>query len=355
VDLWAEETSFQLSLPVGLDASELIVPAENPITASKVELGRTLFFDPRLSYDGTVSCATCHSPQLAFTDNRPVSIGIYSQLGTRNAPTIINRVFSSDQFWDGRDDSLEDQAIGPLVNPKEMGMPSFESVTSKVQGITGYREWFKEVFKRDVNIKDIGKAIASFERTLVSGNSPFDQFKAGDTNAISESARRGFDLFEGKARCNQCHSGSLFTDEKYHNLGVDWDTDTVDLGRYKVTGRADEIGAFKTPTLREIALTGPYMHDGSQATLEDTIEFYDNGGIANPFLDIEMRRPARTLEETLAFFEDSRNRTEEPQTGTDLAKLELSEQERADLVSFLETLSGEGWQHARPPTSFPEQ
>ena len=348
-----------ITLPVGLDAEEFFVPADNSLSKAKVELGRSLFFDVRLSYDNTISCATCHAPQFAFTDKRRVSIGINSQIGGRSAPAIINRGFSQEQFWDGRAESLEAQAIGPMTNPIEMGMPSHEFVVHKVAGIEGYRKWFKSVFDRDVQIDDIGRAIASFERTLVSGNSPLDKYLAGEEGAISESAKRGFELFDGKARCTQCHSGALFTDETYHNLGIDWDGTEVDLGRYLVTGRADDIGAFKTPTLREIALTAPYMHDGSLATLEDTIEFYDQGGIANPFLDVEMARPSGGLEMMLEMFEDKGNTddsSQSPETAkmTDLEKLNLTSQERADLVSFLKALSGQGWQHIEPPKSYPQ-
>jgi cytochrome c peroxidase len=339
-----------IALPVGLEVEEYIVPAGNPLTTGKVELGRSLFFDPRLSYNGTVSCATCHPPAFAFTDGLKVSSGINSQTGNRNAPTLLNRAFSTDQFWDGRADSLEAQATGPMINHVEMGMPDLEFVVKRLQGISDYGSWFKKVFGREMNIEDIARAIASFERTLVSGNSPFDRYKAGDSSAIDASAKRGLELFEGKARCNQCHSGVLFTDEKYHNLGIDWDADMIDLGRYLVTGRADEIGAFKTPTLREIALTAPYMHDGSLATLEETIEFYDRGGNANPFLDVEMRRPTRSMDQILAFYED---KTESEPEG-DLAKLNLTSRDRADLVNFMRTLGGQGWQHIKPPDSFPE-
>jgi cytochrome c peroxidase len=241
-----------------------------------------------------------------------------------------------------------------MINPAEMGMPSLDYVVNTIQGISGYRSWFKDVFGHDVNIEDVAKAIACFERTLVSGDSPFDRFVSGDENALDESAKRGLKLFEGKARCDQCHSRPFFTDEKYHNIGIDWDTDNVDLGRYRVTGRADDIGAFKTPTLREIAFTGPYMHDGSLATLEDTIDFYDKGGNSNPFLDIEMRRPTRSLDEVLAFYENRQSTGNEDTPEIELEKLNLTSQERADLVSFLNSLSGRGWQLVKPPDHFPE-
>jgi len=348
---------FELALPAGLDRDDFYVPEDNPITMGKVELGRALFFDTRLSFDNSVSCAACHSPQAGFADGLRVSLGIDAQKGGRNAPTVINRAFSRQQFWDGRAGSLEEQSIGPLVNPVEMGMPSHEFVVKKIGAIRGYRDWFKKIFGRNVNIDDLARAIASFERTVVSGNSAFDQFMAGKEGVLSESGRRGLALFEGKARCTQCHAGSNFTDEKYHNLGVGWGGTRVDLGRYKITGNKQDIGAFKTPTLREIAHTAPYMHNGDFATLEEIVAFYNRGGIANPFLDIEMRRPERTFTQILDFYEKEKQaeagkKSRDPQS--ELARLNLTRQEQADLVAFLKALSGQGWQYISPPDSFPE-
>jgi cytochrome c peroxidase len=354
--------NFELELPIGLNGADFYVPADNPINKEKVELGRTLFFDVRLSSDNTVSCATCHPPQTAFADSRPVSLGIAAQAGVRNAPSIINRAFSREQFWDGHASSLEEQAKLPLINSKEMGMPSHEVVIEKIRAIKGYNGWFNRVFARDATIDDLAKAIAAFERTVVSGNSKFDEFKAGNRGALSESEKRGMVLFEGKARCSQCHSGPNFTDEKYHNLGIDWDGVLVDLGRYRVTNNEQEIGAFKTPTLREIAHTAPYMHNGSMATLEETMDFYNSGGIANPFLDNEMKRPNRTLEQMLDYYEKEKKvqkgRPHEDDRGApvepELVKLNLTTQEQADLVAFLRALSGQGWQQITAPDSFPE-
>ena len=344
---------FELELPRGLDREDFYLPPDNPMSKDKVALGRTLFFDPRLSSDNTVSCATCHSPQAAFSDNRQVSLGVGLQAGDRNSPTIINRAFSREQFWDGRASSLEEQLKLPLINSKEMAMPSHELLVKKVAGIKGYKSWFKRVFAREVNIDDLARAIAAFERTVVSGNARYDEFKAGDQQALNEAEQRGLELFEGKARCSQCHNGPNFTDEKYHNLGVDWDTVRVDLGRYKVTGNEQDIGAFKTPTLREIADTAPYMHNGTFETLEETVTLYNTGGIANPFLDVEMRRPNRTLEQLLEYYE-KRKSEGKPSPETELVKLDLTRQEQADLVAFLKALSGQGWQHITPPDSFPE-
>jgi len=344
---------FELELPKGLDRADFYLPPDNPMSKDKVALGRTLFFDPRLSSDNTVSCATCHFPQAAFADKRQVSLGVGLQAGDRNAPTIINRAFSMEQFWDGRAGSLEEQLKLPLINSTEMAMPSHELLVKKVADIKGYRSWFKRVFAREVNIDDLAKAIAAFERTVVSGNARYDEFKAEDQQALNEAEKRGLELFEGKARCSQCHNGPNFTDERYHNLGVDWDNVRVDLGRYNFTGKEQDIGAFKTPTLREIANTAPYMHSGTFETLEETVTLYNNGGIANPFLDVEMRRPNRTLEQMLEYYEKGKTERE-PSPETELVKLDLTKREQADLVAFLRTLSGQGWQHITPPDSFPE-
>ena len=344
---------FELELPKGLDKDKFFLSSDNPMSRDKVKLGRTLFFDLRLSSDNTVSCATCHSPQAAFSDNRQVSLGVGLAAGIRNAPTIINRAFSREQFWDGRAPSLEEQLKLPLINPKEMAMPSHELLVKKVGAIRGYKSWFKRVFARDVNIDDLAKAIAAFERTVVSGNTKYDEFKAGAQQALNEAEQRGLELFEGKARCSQCHNGPNFTDEKYHNLGVDWETDIVDLGRYMVTHKEQDIGAFKTPTLREIADTAPYMHNGTVATLEEIVVFYNKGGIANPFLDVEMKRPNRTLEQMLEYYE-KKGIEKVPSPEPELVMLNLSDKEQADLVAFLRVLSGEGWQHIGPPDSFPE-
>ena len=352
---------FELELPKGLSKDDFYLPTNNPIFRDKVELGRTLFFDRRLSSDNTISCASCHIPQMAFTDGRPVSMGVDLREGERNTPTIINRAFSREQFWDGRASSLEEQSKAPLINPKEMGMASHEEVVNKVREIKGYVSWFNRVFGRDVNSDDLAKAIAAFERTVVSGNSRFDKFREGHQDIFNQSEKRGLVLFEGKARCSQCHSGPNFTDEKYHNLGVDWGATFVDVGRYIVTNNEQDIGAFKTPTLREVAHTSPYMHNGAFATLEDTIDFYIKGGIANPFLDVEMRRPNRTLEQMLEFYEKERTQKGSPQESEkrslpeiELVKLDLTEQDKVDLVAFLRTMSGQGWQHITPPSSFPE-
>ena len=315
----------QDAVPLGLEEPASYIPADNPQTAKKIELGRHLFFDKRLSRNNTIACASCHLPGLAFTDGKPVSTGINTLKGGRSAPAAINRVYSKAQFWDGRADTLEDQSIGPFVNPVEHGFIDHNEMVAKMKTIAGYRKLFQEVFGREIVIGDVGKAIASFQRTILSGNSAVDRFDVGgEEKALSEAAQRGLELFRGKARCTRCHSGFNFTDEKFHNLGIGWDTNTVDLGRYMVTKNPEDIGAFKTSTLREIARTAPYMHDGRFKTLDEVVNFYNQGGIANPHRD------------------------------NTLIPLEMSEQEKADLVAFLKSLNGEGWQQITAPTSFPK-
>src|SRR5579884_766565 len=320
------KSDYHLDLPLRLDEFAVKIPKGNPLTKEKIALGRELYFDPRLSADETVSCASCHNPQLAFTDGQKASVGIRGQIGIRSAPTIINRVFSKVQFWDGRPSSLEEQAKGPMINPIEMGNKNYDDVVKRLRNIKGYREGFKGAFgTEDFTIEQVAEAIASFERTVVSGNSPFDKFESGgDEKAISESAKRGLDIFRDKGRCSECHAGFNFTDEKFHNTGAGMDKPNPDLGRYEITKKEEDKGAFKTPTLREIARTGPYMHDGSLKTLEEVVEFYDKGGIKNPNLDKEMK------------------------------PLNLTEEEKKDLVEFLKTLNGEGWQKITAPKTFPQ-
>jgi cytochrome c peroxidase len=316
---------FVLPELLGLEDANTFVPKENPLTAKKVELGRLLFFDKRLSKNNTIACASCHIPALAFTDGQPVSTGIHRLQGGRSAPASINRVFSQAQFWDGRAATLDDQSVGPLVSPVEHGFINHDEMVKKLKGIEGYRRLFKDAFGSDITTNAVGKAIASFQRTILSGNSPVDRFDVGgDQQALAEDAQRGLTLFRGKARCTRCHSGFNFSDEKFHNLGIGWDTNTVDLGRYMETKNPEDIGAFKTPTLREISRTAPYMHDGRFATLEDVVNFYNQGGIKNPHQD------------------------------NTIIPLELTAEEQHNLVAFLRSLSGEGWQQITAPTQFPQ-
>ena len=323
-EVQAEE--YKLKIPFGLEETAVVIPADNLLTKEKVELGRLLFFDKRLSQDNTIACANCHIAKFAFTDGKPVSTGIRGQKGGRSAPASFNRVFSSAQFWDGRAATLEAQSVGPFTNPIEHGFANYDVMNAKMMKIPGYRKLFKQVFSDDtITTERVGMAIASFQRTVLSGNSPADRFdQGGETGAIPEAAQRGLILFREKARCTKCHSGFNFTDEKFHNLGIGWDTNTVDLGRYMITNNPEEIGAFKTPTLREIARSSPYMHDGRFKTLEEVVNFYNQGGVKNPHQD------------------------------NLILPLELTDQEKHDLVEFLHTLNGEGWQHVSEPKSFPK-
>jgi len=316
--------TFSLELPLGLQADAAYIPDDNPMTQAKIDLGKLLYFDPRLSKDNTISCATCHNPYHGFTDPDRTSGGIGGALGTRNSPTVINRLFSKEQFWDGRAEDLEAQAHGPLTNPVEMGMPSHDHVVKNVSLIRGYRYYFENAFgSNEVTMKKIAQAIAAYERTVLSGNSPFDRYMAGDRDAMSASAVRGMNLFNSKANCKACHAGFNFTDESYHNLGVGMDKPKPDLGRYEVTKVDTDKGAFKTPTLRNITQTAPYMHDGSEATLQSVVELYNKGGIQNQWLSQEMK------------------------------PLNLSAQEVTDLVAFLEMLTADVT-NALPPASLPK-
>ncbi len=311
------EGPYTLELPLGLQKEAAYIPPDNPLTSEKIELGRQLYFDSRLSADGTVSCATCHAPEKGFSDARSTSTGIKGQVGGRNAPVAINRLFSQEQFWDGRAASLEDQALGPIKNPIEMGNTLKKMVTT-LNTIPSYRRQFKQVFRTDVTAAGVAKAIASFERSLVCGNSAFDRYEDGDDAALSESEQRGLELFREKANCVRCHTGFAFTDERYHNIGVGFDKPKPDLGRYTVTKKVSDKGAFKTPTLRNVAASAPYLHDGSAKTLKDVIEFYDKGGIKNPHLSNEIK------------------------------PLKLTATEKAELVAFLKSLSCPELQVAAP-------
>ena len=295
------------------------IPAENALTPERVALGRKLYFDLRLSADGTVACATCHDVSRGFTDQRPVSEGIGGKLGRRNAPTTLNATFFTSQFWDGRAATLEDQAKLPILNPIEMGMPDGAAVIAKIGGDAEYQKLFQAAYGSAPNYDDLGRAIAAFERTLVFLDAPFDRWQDGSASAISADAVKGFALFNGKARCVACHpinaSNPIGSDNRFHNIGVSarhqdfeslakkalealaagggdqvvdklaLETDLSELGRFLVTKRRSDLGAFKTQQLRNVALTAPYMHDGSMQTLWDVVDHYNRGGEANPYLD----------------------------------------------------------------------
>jgi cytochrome c peroxidase len=271
-----------LSVPAGLDAF-LPVPENNPLTREKIELGRRLFFDTRLSRDGSISCATCHNPELAFTDAKKLSVGIGGRTGNRRVPRIVNRVYGKSFFWDGRAATLEEQVTQPISNPKEMDM-KVEDAAARVGLDTGM----------------LANALASYVRTMLSGDSPYDRYLQGDPAALTKQQLAGLRLFRGKAGCTACHLGPNLTDERFHNTGIGWPGDE---GRFAFTASQADKGAFKTPSLREAARTPPYMHDGTLATLEEVIDFYDKGGTTNPQLDPEMRELKLTSEEKLALVE----------------------------------------------------
>lgn len=259
-------------IPLGLDLY-LPSPETNPLTAEKIELGRRLFFDRRLSRDGSISCATCHQPSRAFSDGRSIAVGIEGRVGRRNAPAIINRGYGRAFFWDGREATLESQVLKPIEDPNEMDSTVGEAAA-----------------RARVAPDDLANALASFVRSILSGNSRFDRLAYGDREALTGEERRGLEVFRGKGNCTACHIGPTFSDEGFHNTGVAFRDDRfLDEGRFAVTGKDADRGAFKTPTLRDVALTAPYMHDGSLATLEDVVEFYDQGGHANPSLDIDIK------------------------------------------------------------------
>ena len=288
------------------------IPPYNLQTPAKVELGKMLFFDPRLSRDNTVSCASCHNPELGFSNGQPVATGIRGQKGNRNAPTIFNVAYNQSQFWDGRAGSLEEQALGPIQNPIEMG-EDLNHLVQKLNAIPGYVEAFKNVFGTGVTADGIAQAIAAFERTIVSNNAPFDRFMAGDDSALTPTAQHGLRIFNEKAKCVTCHNGPNFTDQKFHALGLPKrDGVPNDLGRYMITRDEEEREQFKTPTLRNIALTAPYMHNGMFATLEEVVAFYVK---AEPTTS-----PRHPLITPLSL---------------------LSEQDKKDLVEFLRSLTGE--------------
>jgi len=343
----AQQALLKMAIPRGLPADtwDYYVPRGNPMTAAKVELGRKLFFDARLSADGKVSCASCHDPKLGFADGKTVAEGIGGKIGTRNSPTLLNAMFTPNQFWDGRAGTLEEQAIQPLINPIEMGNSSHDEVVVRLRGIAEYRLEFLSVFGGEATITRVGQAISTYERTLIAGDSPFDRFIAGETSAISDAAKRGFALFRGKGRCSRCHTFSdampLFTDFNYHNTGVAANHPNFDklarqafaaaetgqaksvidqlaqqeggqeLGRILISYHELDIGSFRTPSLRNIALTAPYFHDGSARTLAEVVRFYNEGGKAN--LNREW----------------------------DLAPVALTADEQRDLVVFLESLTGQ--------------
>jgi cytochrome c peroxidase len=344
-DAFESAAAFEFKLPLGIPVEvwSYYVPKDNPLTQAKIELGKQLFFDKRLSADQTVSCASCHDPNLAFTDGKRFSEGIQGRRGKRNSPSILNAMFNSGQFWDGRAETLEAQAVLPLLDANEMGNQSHEEVVARLKKIPEYSTQFQKVFAEELSIALVGKAIAAFERTLVSGDSPFDRFQAGNREAMTDAAKRGLLLFRTKGRCNICHninqSFPFFSDQNFRNTGVAanhaaFDAVTqkaidsaqtnssqaflqrltaqdggTELGRFIVTGNTLDIGAFRTPSLRNVELTAPYFHDGSAATLADVVRYYAKGGNEHPLRDWELNA------------------------------LSLTENEQNDLIEFLKSLT----------------
>ncbi|MFM8253190.1 MAG: cytochrome c peroxidase [Planctomycetota bacterium] len=345
----ANHEVLDVELPLGLAAGKALIsiPEDNPLTRAKIELGRQLYFDPRLSADGKVSCASCHHPDDGYARHTQFGVGINGQMGGRNSPVSYNRLLSSTQFWDGRAASLEAQAVGPIANPIEMGN-THEKCVEKLKSIDGYRLQFEKIFGSEgVTIGNVGKAIASFERVIVTGPSAYDYHeplrvfqaanaedlkdlealkkedaelfakyealkKASDAHPFSPAAERGRALFfSEKANCTACHAGANFTDEKYHNLGVGMEKEKPDIGRQEVTKDEKDRGAFKTPTVRNVAQTAPYMHDGSQKSLAEVVEWYAKAGHPNPQLSEKVK------------------------------KLSLTDEDKKDLVAFMEALTGE--------------
>lgn len=271
--------------PLGLD-EYYPVPEDNGLTRERVELGRRLFFDRRLSADRTIACASCHRAEHAFSDTVPKAVGVYGRMGRRNAPALVNLAYARSFFWDGRTETLEEQVLRPIQDSLEMALP-LEELVARLARDRAYRRGFHRAFGRGVSADNVARALASYVRTLRVGGSPVDRFRAGDTTALSPEAQRGFRLFIGKANCTACHVGPNFTDEQFHNTGVSWGSG--DLGRFAVTGLEADRGRFSTPTLREVACTAPYMHDGSVPTLEKVVEFYDRGATPNPNRDPEIQ------------------------------------------------------------------
>lgn len=262
-----ESNLTRLALPPAAPA-----PADNPTTPQKVDLGKQLFFDPRLSGDNTRSCASCHLPDKVFTDGLPRALGVGGKQLTRNTPTLLNVGFYASYFWDGRVASLEEQALVPIQSPNEMNQ-NVDELEKELNAITGYRAQFQAVFGALATKANIAKALAAFQRSLISRDSLFDRFLAGNSSALSEEARRGWELFKGDAGCIRCHNGQNFSDSKFYRLGIGFG----DKGRGQMTGQKGDLFAFRTPGLRDVARTAPYMHDGSFETLSDVVEFYYRG------------------------------------------------------------------------------
>lgn len=348
----------QVGAPV--EMTRAAIPADNPQNPEKISLGQKLFFDRRLSVDGTVSCSTCHDPALAFTDRKRTSVGVKGRTGQRNAPTILNALYNKTQFWDGRVNTLEEQAALPIVNSVEMGHPNLDAAVAQIAAVGEYQQAFRVVFGRPPNVPDLLRAIASYERTQLSFDSPFDHFIAGDKNAIDDSAKRGWELFNTQARCNKCHAltdterdVTNLIDNDFHNIGIlavqhkvvplarqakqlinSGDKEAVDraaiqtdmsaLGRFLITKKEKDIASFKTPNIRNVLVTGPYFHDGSQETLWDVVDHYNKGaGLQNPYLDGDIQPLALTetdIDDLVAFMASLTSANYKEQGAAELAR-----------------------------------
>ena len=314
---WARAVDFKLKLPTGLQEDAAEIPDDNPISPEKIALGKKFYWDKRWSASKTVACVSCHRPDHGWSDPRTFSTDFAGKPTPRHAPTIVNRLFSDRQHWTGQRASLEEQA-GLDINKTD------EKVVEHLGTIPAYRHEFRAVFGRDLDPDGVAQAIATYVRTIVSGNSPYDRVQAGDQSAMSVAAQRGLRLFEGKAMCVRCHAGFNFTGEGYRNIGVGMNKPNPDLGRYTITKDDADKGAFKTPTLRDVAKRGPYMHDGSERTLADVVAFYNRGGVKNPWLSSDMK------------------------------PLGLTAQEQADLVEFMKALTGQIDPEVSRPPHLPE-
>jgi len=284
-------------LPAQLATYEpMSIPADNPLTPEKAALGRQLFFDERLSIDGSRSCYSCHVCEHGLTDGLPKAIGPGNKQLPRSSPTLWNIGYHKEFYWDGRSPSLEKQAMAAWVGGNMGVGDKTGEIVAKINALQGYKTQFQRVFQSDATADNMMKAIAAYERTIISGNTAWDRWKAGDNTAISMSAYRGWNIFQA-IKCNNCHDGVLFTDQRYHNIGIGMDQKEPDPGRGKVTGKPEDTGAFKTPTLRDIAKSAPYFHDGSAKTLEEAVDIMLAGGKPNPYLDKQNLQPHKILPE----------------------------------------------------------
>ncbi|HEX5964812.1 MAG TPA: cytochrome c peroxidase [Pyrinomonadaceae bacterium] len=284
-------------IPPGLSTYEaMVIPADNPMTPEKVALGRQLFFDERLSIDGSKACYSCHVCEKGLTDGLPKAIGPGNKTLPRHSPTLWNIGYHKEFYWDGRSPSLEKQAMAAWTGGN-MGVGDKQAeVVGRINALQGYKSQFQTVFQSDATAENIMKAISAFERTIISGDTAWDRYRAGDKTAISESAFRGWNIFQ-TIKCTNCHDGVLLTDQQYHNVGIGMDQPTPDGGRANFTKKPEDTGAFKTPTLRDVAKSAPYFHDGSAKTLEEAVDIMLAGGKPNQYLDKKNLQPQRVLPE----------------------------------------------------------